>query len=249
MELRVQEGRAVLAGHDGAEEREVDPRSLPLGAGLADALHEWAKVAEAVLRADSASEAPAGELVTRRGRQLAVRLAADMGTSVEFTDPVTGESQRVEAPPPEEGAREPGESPGSLESSGSGESWESSGTGESHESRRGLGRHAATSTATGLSAVPGVGQHASVVDEPTPWGTGLTVTVFTAAVVAVTVVSLSLGLNETSGWLAVLANALVVGGISPSVWLGRKVPVWRWVSYGVVVGVVAAWVALLAALL
>ncbi|ACU34464.1 DUF2537 domain-containing protein [Actinosynnema pretiosum subsp. pretiosum] len=216
MELRVQEGRAVLAGHDGAEEREVDPRSLPLGAGLADALHEWAKVAEAVLRADSASEAPAGELVTRRGRQLAVRLAADMGTSVEFTDPVTGESQRVEAPSPEEEAR---------------------------------GRHAATSTATGLSAVPGVGQHASVVDEPTPWGTGLTVTVFTAAVVAVTVVSLSLGLNETSGWLAVLANALVVGGISPSVWLGRKVPVWRWVSYGVVVGVVAAWVALLAALL
>ncbi|GAA2681167.1 MULTISPECIES: DUF2537 domain-containing protein [Actinosynnema] len=238
MELRVQGGRAVLAGHDGAEEREVDPRSLPLGAGLADALHEWAKVAEAVLRAESASEAPAGELVTRRGRQLAVRLAADMGTSVEFTDPVTGESQRVEAPPVSEDVR------------------------ESRESRRerGRGRHAAGAAvgaagAAGVAGVEGVagrgaeGQHVAVADEPTPWATGLTVTAFTAAVVAVTVVSLSLGLNETSGWLAVLANALVVGGISPSVWLGRRVPVWRWVSYGVVVGVVAAWVALLAALL
>ena len=64
-----------------------------------------------------------------------------------------------------------------------------------------------------------------------------------------TVVSLSLGLGETSRWLALIANVLVVGGLAPSVWLGRKVPVWRWVAYGVVTGVIVAWLALILTLL
>ena len=65
----------------------------------------------------------------------------------------------------------------------------------------------------------------------------------------VTVVSLSLGLDETSRWLALVANVLVVGGLAPSVWLGRRVPVWRWVAYGVVTGVLVAWFALILTLL
>ncbi|XVV04383.1 DUF2537 domain-containing protein [Actinosynnema sp. CA-248983] len=198
MELRVRGGRAVLAGRDDAGEREVDPHTLPLGAGLADALHEWAKVAEAVLRTDPPANGAAGALVTRRGRQLAGRLAADMHTAVSYTDPVTGEQFVVEAPRVE---RPPAEEP-----------------------------------------------EPAPQDEITPWGTGLTVSVFTAAVVTFMVVTLSLGLGETSPWLALLANVLVVGGIAPSVWLARKVLVWRWVAYGVVAGVLLAWFALITTL-
>src|SRR5690349_21868289 len=92
---------------------------------------------------------------------------------------------------------------------------------------------------------PPAAHHAAPAEEPepTPWGTGLTVSFITAAIVTVTVVSLSLGLGETSDWLALVANVLVVGGLAPSVWLGRKVPVWRWVAYGVVTGVLVAWLA------
>jgi len=90
VELRVQAGRAVLAGRDEAGEQEVDPHNLPLGVGLADALHEWAKVADAVLRTDVPPDGAAGALVTRRGRQLAGRLAADMGLPVNYAHPVTG---------------------------------------------------------------------------------------------------------------------------------------------------------------
>ncbi|MEU4800940.1 DUF2537 domain-containing protein [Actinosynnema sp. NPDC023587] len=235
MELRVQDGRAVLAGHDDAGVREVDPHTLPLGAGLADALHEWAKVAEAVLRADTSSTGPTdapsadpagaqptdptdapstadtpGALIARRGRQLAGRVAADMGTSVEYTDPVTGERHVVEAP-----AADPEPAPG----------------------------------ANPEPEADPEPEPEPVPREKTPWGTGLTVSVFTAAVVTFMVVTLSLGLGETSQWLALLANVLVVGGIAPSVWLARNVPVWRWVAYGVVGGVLIAWFSLITTLL
>ncbi|WP_033443351.1 DUF2537 domain-containing protein [Saccharothrix sp. NRRL B-16314] len=210
MELRVQDGKAVLAGRDDAGEREVDPHTLPLGAGLADALHEWAKVADAVVRTDTPSDGAASALVTRRGRQLAGRLAADMRTPVEYTDPVTGELVVVDAPPESEAeaGAEAGTGPESVEEAEA-------------------------------------GQEAPEPEEETPWGTGLTVTLITAAVVTFTVFTLSVGLGETSQWLALLANALVVGGIAPSVWLARNTPVWRWVAYGVVAGVLAAWLSLL----
>jgi hypothetical protein len=212
VELRVQDGRAVLAGRDDdAGEREVDPHTLPLGAGLADALHEWAKVADAVLRTDTPSDGVAGALVTRRGRQLAGRLAADMGTPVEYTDPVTGELVVVDVP---DAHTEPD---------------------ESDEDTDGTTGEPAAET--------------PVPREETPWGTGLAVSLITAAVVTFTVFTLSVGLGETSEWLALLANVLVVGGISPSVWLARRTPVWRWMAYGVVVGVLAAWLALLLTLL
>ncbi|MFJ6669959.1 DUF2537 domain-containing protein [Actinosynnema sp. NPDC091369] len=207
MELRVQDGRAVLAGRDDAGEREVDPHTLPLGAGLADALHEWAKVADAVTRAEPPSDGAANALVTRRGRQLAGRVAADMGTPVEYTDPVSGEQVVVEVPTDEDRPDEDGSD--DLVDAADGEA-------EEPEPR-----------------------------EETPWGTGLTVTFIVAAVVTFTVYTLSVGLGETSQWLALLANALVVGGIAPSVWLARNVPVWRWVAYGVVAGVLAAWLSLL----
>ncbi|WP_086662665.1 DUF2537 domain-containing protein [Lentzea kentuckyensis] len=198
MELRVRDGRAVLAGEDESGEREVDPHSLPLGADLAEALHEWAKVADAVVRTETPADGVASALVTRRGKQLAGRIAAVMNSPVSYTDPVSGELVSVEAP----------EAPAKAE-----------------------------------PPAP------AVEPEPTPWGTGLTVSAITAAIVTVTVVSLSLGLGETSRWLALVANVLVVGGLAPSVWLGRRVPVWRWVAYGVVTGVLVAWFALILTLL
>ncbi|MEV6712914.1 DUF2537 domain-containing protein [Lentzea sp. NPDC051208] len=199
MELRVRDGRAVLAGEDDSGEREVDPHSLPLGADLAEALHEWAKVADAVVRTETPADGVASALVARRGKQLAGRLAAVMNSPVSYTDPVSGALLTVDAP------EAPVEVP----------------------------------VVTEAEAEP----------EPTPWGTGLTVSVITAAIVTVTVVSLSLGLGETSRWLALVANVLVVGGLAPSVWLGRSVPVWRWVAYGVVTGVLVAWLALILTLL
>ncbi|MBB5956509.1 hypothetical protein FHS29_003095 [Saccharothrix tamanrassetensis] len=214
MELRVQGGRAVLAGRDDGAEREVDPHTLPLGAGLADALHEWAKVAEAVLRTDAPADGVAGALVTRRGRQLAGRVAADMRTPVAYTDPVSGEQVVVEVPADD-----------AADDSADAEA---------------LAEAEAEVPADDTEQVP---------REETPWGTGLTVSVFTAAVVTFMVVTLSLGLGETSWWLALLANVLVVGGIAPSVWLARKVLVWRWVAYGVVAGVLLAWFTLILTLL
>lgn len=206
MELRVQAGRAVLAGESESGELEVDPHTLPLGAGLAEALHEWAKVAEAVQRTNAPADGAAGALVTRRGRQLAGRLAADMGTPVAFADPVTGERHMVDAS--QSGVRPSIRIP-----------------------------------------VPVAEPDAEEPAEPTPWGTGLAVSVFSGAVAAFMVVTLSLGLGETNRWLALIANVLVVGGIAPSVWLARKVIIWRWVAYGVTTGIVLAWIALILTLL
>ncbi|OXM65045.1 DUF2537 domain-containing protein [Amycolatopsis vastitatis] len=99
MELRIRGERAVLAGPGGEHAREVDPHKLAIGADLAQALHEWARVASAVSTdpADSGGEAAA--VVSQRGRQLAGRLASVMGTAVRFVDPVTGADTVVEPPP------------------------------------------------------------------------------------------------------------------------------------------------------
>lgn len=118
MQLRASGERAVLVGQEGETEREVDPRRLPLGAELTDALHEWARVASAVRRsspgpehvtdepADESADADdvhatagmAGAVVTRRGLQLASRVAATMGVPVGYLDPLSGEESVVEPP-------------------------------------------------------------------------------------------------------------------------------------------------------
>jgi hypothetical protein len=97
LQLRAVGERAVLVGHDGEAEREVDPGNLALDRDLAEALHEWARVASAVGRASTGGVA-AGAVVSHRGRQLAARVAAAMGRSVGYVDPVTGEVSVVEPP-------------------------------------------------------------------------------------------------------------------------------------------------------
>jgi hypothetical protein len=83
------------------------------------------------------------------------------------------------------------------------------------------------------------------VTERTPWGTGLTVAGFVAAVIAVAIVVLSLGLTRVHPLLAVGLNLVAVGGLAPTVWGWRRLPVWRWFVLGSAVGVAGGWLALL----
>lgn len=200
MELRAQQGHAVLVGEDGASVREVDDQEPPLPLGLAGALREWAQVADAVSRVGNrASGDSTGELVSRRGEQLAARLAGVVGRSVRYADPLRGEIRVVGVPR--------------------------------------------------SAAVEWTNPQWQRVVERTPWATGSTVSVFVAVLVLFAVISVSLGLGETSSWLAIGANVLIGCGLAPSVWLARGVPVWRWVVYGVAAGLVLAWLGLLLSLL
>jgi hypothetical protein len=85
-----------------------------------------------------------------------------------------------------------------------------------------------------------------VSDAPVPWGTGLTVAGFVAAVTAMAVVVLSLGLIRVHPLLAVGLNIVAAGGLAPTLWGWRRTPVLRWFVLGAGVGVTGAWVTLLA---
>jgi hypothetical protein len=201
----------VLAGPGGAGAREVDPHDLAIGADLADALHEWARVASAVGRASDDGYGASGEqeataVVSRRGRQLAARVATVMGTAVRYVDPVT--QAEVLITPPDQAPREL--------------------------------PPAAPSLAERIFGVP------DPDGEPTPWFTGLAVAGFVAAVVIVAMLALVGTLaRETSGWLALFASIVVTGGITPSLWLVRKMPILRWAALGAAAGVLISWVGVL----
>jgi len=83
-----------------------------------------------------------------------------------------------------------------------------------------------------------------VVREPTPWGTGLTVTAFTAAATGVAIVVLSLGMTRVHPLVAVVLNLIAVGGLAPTLWGWRGMPVRRWFVLGAGVGVACGWIAL-----
>jgi hypothetical protein len=83
-----------------------------------------------------------------------------------------------------------------------------------------------------------------MADESTPWATGLTVAAFVAAVTAVAVVVLSLGLIRVHPMLAVGLNVVAAGGLAPTLWGWRRTPVLRWLVLGAGVGVTAAWLTL-----
>lgn len=85
-----------------------------------------------------------------------------------------------------------------------------------------------------------------MTEDSTPWGTGLTVAAFVTAVVAATIVVLSLGLVRVHPLLAVGLNLVAVGGLAPTVWGWRRRPVWRWFVLGAGLGVAGGWIAALA---
>lgn len=95
-----------------------------------------------------------------------------------------------------------------------------------------------------LEAVPD-----ETVSEPTPWGTGLTVAAFVAAVVATAIVVLSLGMTRVNPVVSIGLNLVAVGGLAPTLWDWRKMPVRRWFVVGAAVGVAVGWTATLALML
>jgi hypothetical protein len=85
-----------------------------------------------------------------------------------------------------------------------------------------------------------------VSDDATPWGTGLTVAAFVAAVVAAAIIVLSLGMIRVHPAVSLGLNLVAVGGLAPTLWDWRKQPVRRWFVLGAAVGVVVGWSATLA---
>jgi hypothetical protein len=179
--VRLGSGGRVLLG----ERRAGDP---PLPAELEDALREWAAFAVTVSGSGGPEER---DMLQRRGRQLAVRVADALGRTVTYTDPVSGRVEAVPAPPTGLSPRRPDDA------------------------------------------------------EPTPWATGLGVSVFTAVVVAVGDVALSRAFAEAFGLLWVPANILVGLGLAPSLHLLRLTRFWRWPALGAAAGLAAAWIVLL----
>jgi hypothetical protein len=196
-------GRAVLRGGDACDARLSDE--------LRAALQEWADVADTVLRSGDAHEL---DLLRRRGRQLASRVANALGRSVEFVDPVSG----------------------AVESVGSG----------------GGPNPVAPEAAEIGGGTDGAAPRPALALEPsgpTPWATGLAVTAFFAVLVALADVVLAHAFAGTFGLLWVPANLLVTAGTTPSLWLAREVPFWRWPALGAAVGIAVAWVVMLLGLL
>lgn len=185
IQLRANGDRAVLVDGEAVSE----PGRLPLGVELTDALHEWAKVAAAVSRAEPGTAA--GAVVSRRGLQLAGRVATSLGVAVRYVDPLSGDESLVE---PVRLPKPPSRPP--------------------------------------------------LPPERTPWLTGLTVAGASLAVTVLTVVTLAATLAETYSLLALASNVVVTAGLLPSLWLIHRQPIWRWVAYGVAVGLAIGWLTL-----
>lgn len=82
------------------------------------------------------------------------------------------------------------------------------------------------------------------VDQP-PWGTGLTVAAFTAVITAAAIVVLSLGMIRVHPLVSIGLNVVAVGGLAPTLWGWRTIPVRRWFVLGAGIGVGIGWIVLL----
>ncbi len=67
--------------------------------------------------------------------------------------------------------------------------------------------------------------------------------------VGIGLLSLSQALAPEGRGVVALANLLAAAGLTPSIWLARATPIWRWVAYGAVAGITLTWLALLFSLL
>lgn len=85
-----------------------------------------------------------------------------------------------------------------------------------------------------------------MTEESTPWGTGLTVAAAVAAIVGAAIVVLSLGMIRVHPLVAVVLNLIAVGGLAPTLWGWRQIPVRRWFVLGAGIGVAIGWITLLA---
>jgi hypothetical protein len=94
VELHARSGRAVLVGVEDRTRREWDPSGLRLPTALVEALHEWARTVDTLAEQEDVAE-DSVRLASRRGRQLAMRLAVETGGEVGYVDPLSGEINRV----------------------------------------------------------------------------------------------------------------------------------------------------------
>ena len=83
-------------------------------------------------------------------------------------------------------------------------------------------------------------------NDSTPWGTGLTVAAFVAAVTGAAIVVLSIGMTRVNPLVSIALNLIAVGGLAPTLWGWRRVPVKRWFVLGAAIGVAVGWIALAA---
>ena len=207
--------------------REGDVSDARLPGELRTALREWADVAETVMRSGDAEEV---DLLRRRGRQLASRVADVVGRPVEFVDPVSGSVESIRG-----AAGNGAGTNGAVRAGGAVNGASVNGASVNGAAARGAGAIAPRQTLE----PPG----------PTPWGTGLAVSAFFAVVVALADIVLADAFAGAFGLLWIPANLLVTAGTVPSLWLAREVPFWRWPAFGAAGGLVAAWVVMLLALL
>ena len=70
-----------------------------------------------------------------------------------------------------------------------------------------------------------------------------------AVTVGIGLVSLSQALEPNGRGVVALANLLVAAGLTPSIWLARNTPIWRWLAHGAAIGIILTWLALLLSLL
>lgn len=85
-----------------------------------------------------------------------------------------------------------------------------------------------------------------MTEDSTPWATGLTVSAFVAVVTGAAIVVLSLGMTRVHPLLAIGLNLIAVGGLAPTLWGWRHIPVRRWFVLGAGIGVAGGWLTLLA---
>ena len=69
---------------------------------------------------------------------------------------------------------------------------------------------------------------------------------FVAAVTAAAIVVLTIGMNRVNPLVSTVLNLIAVGGLAPTLWGWRRVPVRRWIVLGAGVGVAIGWITLVA---
>ncbi|MEV6274103.1 DUF2537 domain-containing protein [Nocardia sp. NPDC051832] len=80
--------------------------------------------------------------------------------------------------------------------------------------------------------------------DPTPWASGITVSVLVALLTAAAVFSFGDALTQVHPLLSIVVNLVAAGGAAPTAWRWRAAPVTRWVVAGIAAGVLLAWFAL-----
>ncbi|MED5800015.1 DUF2537 domain-containing protein [Gordonia sp. Z-3] len=78
-----------------------------------------------------------------------------------------------------------------------------------------------------------------VADEPTPWVLGLLVTLISAVFATLLLVGVYELIGSLVTWLGLAAVLVVALGMGWTLWDLRARPVWRWIVWGALIGLLA----------